>query len=1030
MSNRTPTASMSSTSSLPVLTPSSTTFTFGEEHPTTPSFTFQGDHDRDRPLPSVETDVPSTSSRQSTPSTTLYTPSTSTNEHLPRHGTDQDSVLQQTDNLRNLRLTSTQSPERTPSQQGTPTPSIQVTPSAPPPETSQHRPNRLDSLVDMARALRVDSLTADSPGPSGMRDSRSPSPSHRRRSGSGINRETHRIENEEPPPALLHMPEIRDALANARTLTSRMVDVLSSSNLHRENDSSIGNLHQQAKRLHEFQLPSSRIVGLVGDSGVGKSSLINSLLDKIGLARASSSGTACTCAVTEYIFHDGSDFTIHVDYFSLKELKKQFEELLRAYRDYESLPENERNRNGDDEDDNDRKRLQKTAQLAGETFRASFREKLEQKPTVLSTMAFKPAVVTMVQWASQLLPPQGGQESFNTVEECSSRLRELTSEPHESSPHEESPTCWPFIQKIRVYLKAHILSKGLIIADLPGLRDLNSARKAITERYVRKCHHIFVVAKIDRAITNESIKEIFELADRANLSKIDVICTRSEDIHVREARHDWPAARATIEEMQGYIENDTKEIEYLKEEIEDLDQDHANLTREQQQELSNLERDYRKAKKSKANHEFDLRRHIVGLRNDKVSESLRERYRDHPTGATLRTFCVSNTMYEENREKPAMVALPYLNLSGILELRRYCIGIVVQSRLRATREYIKDKIPAFLGSVELWIEAGSGNASAEKKQQTLDAVSAIQRELNELTSPVSQVKNVWRTLGEEFDSQVRVRMGQSGPQWTRDATRASLYWESWHHSSYKAFCSKYGEHYTNAIGYCCWNEEILTSMKDDMSNVWDSFVLDLDIHLQEIKDAIAEIFGKALAVALSTEANDPSAASNPRSAMRTLATNLRHREDLTLHSFETAQETFSSQLFYFHTDVFSSIRSAFIGQLMENAYHAANMEYGTGSHRRRTSHITGRINSGSLFHEHRRFCKESFRDIVLELQDKLDEIVQEQLEFVEADLQILRDENVVLESERNPEFRRRVRAEMERVKGEVERLGRVVAHVP
>ncbi|KAJ4363421.1 hypothetical protein N0V83_009714 [Neocucurbitaria cava] len=419
---------------------------------------------------------------------------------------------------------------------------------------------------------------------------------------------------------------------------------------------------------------------------------------------------------------------ICVDYFPLDELKKQFEELLRAHRDYALLPTNA----SDDEDDNERKILEEKARLASETFRASFRERLEQTPSVLSTMPFKRAIETMVEWASHQLPQQSGQESFNTVEGCSSRLRDLTSEPHDFLPYESSRTCWPFIQKIRVYLKAYILSKGLIIADLPGLRDLNSARKAITENYIRHCHHIFVVAKIDRAITNESVKEIFELAQRANLSKIDIICTRSEDVNTREARHDWSSARERIEEMEQQIAADKEDIEGLKEEIEDLQQDLENLSREEEKVLLGLQRDERKAKDSKAKHEFDLRRHIIELRNKKVSDSLQQRYRDHPTAAALKIFCVSNTMYQKSREWPATAALPYLRLSGILELRRYCIGIVVQSQLRAIRDYIKDEIPAFLGSVELWIEAGSGNASAERKQQTLDAVAAIQRELDEV----------------------------------------------------------------------------------------------------------------------------------------------------------------------------------------------------------------------------------------------------------------------------------------------------------
>jgi hypothetical protein len=49
-------------------------------------------------------------------------------------------------------------------------------------------------------------------------------------------------------------------------------------------------------------------------------------------------------------------------------------------------------------------------------------------------------------------------------------------------------------------------------------------------------------------------------------------------------------------------------------------------------------------------------------------------------------------------------------------------------------------------------------------------------------------------------------------------------------------------------------------------------------------------------------------------------------------------------------------------------------------------------------------------------------IVQKQIEFIEADLQMLRDEHVILDSERNPEFRIRVRTEVEWAKEEIDRI--------
>jgi hypothetical protein len=128
-----------------------------------------------------------------------------------------------------------------------------------------------------------------------------------------------------------------------------------------------------------------------------------------------------------------------------------------------------------------------------------------------------------------------------------------------------------------------------------------------------------------------------------------------------------------------------------------------------------------------------LHQHIVTVRNGKVSKKLRTDYRDHPAGKDLSIFCVSNSLYRDFRDKPVSVSLPSLQLSGIMELRRHCIGIVAESHLRATAEYIRDQIPALFGSVELWIQAGSGNASAERKQQILEATSAIQHQLDKVS---------------------------------------------------------------------------------------------------------------------------------------------------------------------------------------------------------------------------------------------------------------------------------------------------------
>jgi hypothetical protein len=380
----------------------------------------------------------------------------------------------------------------------------------------------------------------------------------------------------------------------------------------------------------------------------------------------------------------------------------------------------------------DKEILQKMATLAKHTFEASFGERLDDMPEILLSTPFESAVTTMVEWSSQLLPREAERRSFGTIEECRSWLKELVSETDSPSSNERTRGPWPFIRKVRVYLKAYILSKGLIIADLPGLRDLNSARQAITERYFRQCHQVLVVAKIDRAITDESIKQIFDLATKVDQTKVDIVCTRSEDVQLKQADDDWPAERATIKEMQRSIAAEEQEVASLKREIDKLGEDFENLTLEKAQRLLNLQKKMKRTEIAEAEQVLKLTHFIVSLRNDKVKLGLQEEYRNHPLATSLRIFCVSNKVYWNNREKPHDVAMPYLTLSGILDLRRHCIGVVAQSRLRAIRILIKDEIPAFIGSISLWVEAGFGDPSTESKKQILDAVSTMQQELDEV----------------------------------------------------------------------------------------------------------------------------------------------------------------------------------------------------------------------------------------------------------------------------------------------------------
>lgn len=95
------------------------------------------------------------------------------------------------------------------------------------------------------------------------------SSSRRRRSSSRANLVPHDVRDEEMPQDRFHEPAFQQAFRDAKGLMSELTDVLGSSPLHIDPDSTMQRLHREARNLAQFQCPSSRTVGFVGDSGVG-----------------------------------------------------------------------------------------------------------------------------------------------------------------------------------------------------------------------------------------------------------------------------------------------------------------------------------------------------------------------------------------------------------------------------------------------------------------------------------------------------------------------------------------------------------------------------------------------------------------------------------------------------------------------------------------------------------------------------------------------------------------------------------------
>lgn len=124
-----------------------------------------------------------------------------------------------------------------------------------------------------------------------------------------------------------------------------------------------------------------------------------------------------------------------------------------------------------------------------------------------------------------------------------------------------------------------------------------------------------------------------------------------------------------------------------------------------------------------------LRRYIVNTRNDNVKKELNEKYGNMIPNDDLKIFCVGNWDYWEHRDLSKDAALPFLELSGIISTRKYCISMVGDINTRIVTKYMRDSIPAILGDISVWVQSSAGSDSADQKKAICEILDMLEAKL-------------------------------------------------------------------------------------------------------------------------------------------------------------------------------------------------------------------------------------------------------------------------------------------------------------
>ncbi|KAJ0313980.1 hypothetical protein Brms1b_007305 [Colletotrichum noveboracense] len=187
--------------------------------------------------------------------------------------------------------------------------------------------------------------------------------------------------------------------------------------------------------------------------------------------------------------------------------------------------------------------------------------------------------------------------------------------------------------------------------------------------------------------------------------------TGSDDIQASEAKNDWKGQRAKrIQQLSAEVATARGQIDDIKRLLDECDDE--DLTKEEEDEV--------------------LKTFLVETRNAEVTKKLQASYRDKVRGGIVHVFCISNTEYWSKATLPKDEAIPSLQLSGIIALRKHCLSIIADSQLRLATKFVTNDIPALLGEAGLWVESGAGSANAEQKSAVRRTLDKIERQLREV----------------------------------------------------------------------------------------------------------------------------------------------------------------------------------------------------------------------------------------------------------------------------------------------------------
>ncbi|XP_041039192.1 uncharacterized protein LOC121275693 isoform X2 [Carcharodon carcharias] len=632
---------------------------------------------------------------------------------------------------------------------------------------------------------------------------------------------------------------------------------------------------EQIEKLQQQTIPPLTHIAVIGDTGSGKSSLLNALLDEEAVLPTSAM-RACTAVAVEVSHNSLNDsYCAEVEFFSEEEWNNELHLLL-----------------------NDMK---------GKSGRMK-----KQRPAPNSEASVAYGRVKAVY--GRILPYNELKQirdvtshlgKTETITETRARDFHCRVQRFIDSRADDSRGCrggefWPIVKRVRIRVpRSAVLRTGAVLVDLPGVRDSNAARNSIAKEYLKNCDAVWIVANVTRAVDDKTAKDMLDESLRRQLlmdgqyGRIAFICTKTDSHNVTEilsALHqtrDCNLLEDEIVELKDEIERRQTEQQTWKSELERLRV--FTLIRESDNRAKQLECaiKHQESELTKLHYKMNMKRRDLSLNSIKArnffckrnirlnfkcglqelkrqakteeldSEEEGEESSDddddddvHPlsTGGPdpdsskdgkLHVFTVSSTEYLKLCDKLLRDGPPQVFSSiedtEIPAVQRFVHQITLARRALSTEVVIR-KVATFVSHVVAYLTNRRAQ-DASYQAQVRGTVQACLSHVEEFFHQTAE--DCKREIGNSF-SLIETQLNVGKRLAMRDSESSVLRWglrpNGYPYPTYKATCDRNGTFTSPSFGTIDFNEELTHPMFTPLMVVWSEvFSKSVFQHLQRFK---------------------------------------------------------------------------------------------------------------------------------------------------------------------------------------------------